>query len=167
MAQRRAPGRKRSASNMWNRGRRRRTSTSRKKDSPTLPPPFQHPSSTLPGGWSRQPVRTRVFIERNEFWRRLQAVREVAGRRQVNAECRIFYTKVAKAAKRRNGQDRRKSPDWCHTPGIRGWGGKYFFTADHRGILRNTAEQVGLTAGGGRTEVRGRSLRRHAYFSGG
>ena len=156
MAQRRAPGRKRSATNMWNRGRRRRTSTSRKKDSPTIP-----------GGWSRQPVRTGVFIERNEFSSRQQPVREVAGRRQVNAECRIFYTKVAKAAKRRNGQDRRKSPDWCHTPGIRGWGGKYFFTADHRGILRNTAEQVGLTAGGGRTEVRGRSLRRHAYFSGG
>ena len=38
---------------------------------------------TLPGGWSRQPVRTRVFIERNEFSSRQQAVREVAGRRQV------------------------------------------------------------------------------------
>ena len=41
---------------------------------------------TLPEGWSRQPVRTRVFIERNEFSSRQQAVREVAstrGRRQA------------------------------------------------------------------------------------
>jgi len=33
-------------------------------------------------------------------------------------------------------------------PGIRCWDGKYFFTADHRGIQRNTAEKVGLTAEG-------------------